>query len=384
MSKLNIFLAVALVVQIAAVFVIASPFEGAGMTSVERTQLFEGIDSTAVLGVTITDDEGDTIEMAKEGGTWVLTSADGYPLDEARLMPIIDKVVGVTGGRPVTRKAKNHKRLEVSDSNFQRKIRLTGDGGAELGTLVVGSSPNYNQNNVRLAGDDTVYLVNDLSTWDFATEASRWVDTQWLDVESGDITSLTISRDGESVTVSRGDDGGWNMTPAQAGEVAADKVEAVLRGLSSAYMDEPVGKDDGSYGMDSPTAVIEFVTSSVAEAPAAGEEGEEVATPELVVETHRITVGSKTDDDTGYYLTRSGSDYVVKLTASSVEQKFLKSVADFVADAPDADAAEADTPVDIEPFPTIDPGSGDAGGGDDGAGDDGAGDDETGSGNSDD
>ena len=361
MNKTNTILAVALIVQIGAILAFASPFGGREVESVERTKLFDGVDAASVLGIRITDDEGNTAELAKEAGAWVLASADGYPVDEARVTAMIDNVVGVQGGRPVTRKAKNHKKLEVAEGKFSRKVELTADGGKALGTFYLGSSPNYNQNNVRAGGSDVVYLATGLSAFDFAAEGTRWVDTQWLELEPDDITSVRITRGDESIAVSQGVDGAWQMTAPEAMSLPKDRVDAVLRSFRSTYLDAPVGKDDGSYGFDNPTATVESVVTMVPDAPEPAEGEEAAPAPDPVVETYTIEIGGKTDDDAGYYVKRSGFDFVATLTASSVEQKFLKSAADFQP-APEEEAGAGDgAPADGGGF-NFDLGGGEGGG----------------------
>jgi len=363
MNRLNTILAAVLVVQLLAILVFASPFGGGAPESLESTALFEGVEPDRVVRMAISDDEGNRVELAREAGDWVLASAGGYPADAARIDPLIEKVTGISGGRPVTRRAKNHAKLSVATSDFARKIELYGDGGAELGTLYAGTSPNYNQLHVRTAGDDAVYVASGVAETDFATSSSRWIDTRWLSLDPDEIRSLVIERGGDRIAIERGDDGGWRMTSPQERSLPVDRVEPILNQFRSAYLSRPVGADAGSYGFDAPTAVITIETATArSDTDDTGSEGEEGSEPEAepsdaeVFEVHRIFIGGEADGGDGYFAKRTGLDFVVKLMASSVESKFLKDVEDFLPE-PSDDASSDDGSSE-----SADPGEGDAGG----------------------
>ena len=198
MNRLNMILAAVLAVQLLAIFVFASPFGGGtSMESLESIELFEGIEPDQVVRMAITDGDENRVELAREAGDWVLASSDGYPADGERVAPILEKVTALTGGRPVTRRARNHAKLEVASSDYSRKIELFGDGGTALGTLFAGTSPNVNQLHVRPADEEAVYVASGLGVSDLATSPERWIDTRWLTLESDDIRSLVIERGGE-------------------------------------------------------------------------------------------------------------------------------------------------------------------------------------------
>ncbi len=362
MNKTNTVLALLLIGQIVAILVVVSPFGGADTATVERVSLVD-TEVDSVLSVTITDEGEEPLEIAKQGGAWVLASADGYPVDEALVEPLIQKILGMKTGRPVTRHAKNHKQLEVAESKYQRKIELAGDGGKAIATLYLGESPNYNQQNVRRSDSDVVYLVSGVAPADFSTTPSRWVDSQWFSVGDGDITSFELTQGDETVAASRAEDGAWRMTKPREAAVAVADVDPVLRGWKNVYLTEPVGKDDGSYGFEAPTAVLEFTVVTTpdpgpeSDAEEAGADGETpAADPEPVISSRRLVIGAETEG--GYFAKHDGSEFVVTLTAGSVEQKFLKSADDFAP--PPAEEASEDAEAPGEPGETSEPGDADA------------------------
>jgi len=368
MSLVNRVLAAVMAVQLVIVFLLVRPFREREMPSLVRTDLLEGIAADDVLGLSITDGEGESVSLEKQEGEWVLASAGGFPVDGSRVEPVVGKLISVSGGRPVTRKAKNHAKLEVDEDAFQRRVEMTGDAGKELATLYIGSSASGNQYNVRRAEDDVVYLAAGISTWDLGTDASRWVETRWLDLETDDMSELRIEHGDTLVHIRRGEDGGWRMLEPEDRELALEKVNPVLRKYRSAYFTDPVGRDDGSYGLDEPSGVVEITLTTYPEEeagaegedpeePSSGEgdaasadgEGEEGATPEPVIETHRLLVGRKTDEEDAYFAKKEDSEFVVTLTEGAVERMFFVTPDELLPDEEPADDAADDESTGDEP-----------------------------------
>jgi hypothetical protein len=354
MSKVNIVLAVVLAIQIVLILVVVSPFGESETGTVDRVELFDGVAAGDVLEMRITDDEGKSIDLAKEGGEWVVASAGGYPVKADKVEPVIEKILGLEGGRPVTRKPKNYVKLEVAEEKFQRKVELLGDGGREIGTLLVGASPNYNLRNVRREAEEAVYVVSGVTPWELATDATQWVDTRWLDFDSEGVRSLSLRHGDLSFEVVRGEDGGWRMTAPEDAPVTEERMEGIVRGFSSLYLSEVVGKgDDSEFGFDDPTAVVEIVVEK--EEPAeekAGDRGGEGdgsgadSDPEsgsetvVVTETHRVVIGAERDEESDYYAKRAGSDFVVTISSYTVENKFLRKLEDFLPAEEKAEGGE--------------------------------------------
>jgi len=369
MNRLNLLLGALLLIQVLLLVVVVRPFHAGEAAVTDRVALLEDLRPDDVLEVRITDADGKTVDIEKSGGAWVLGDAGGYPVKAEKVTSLLDDLLALQGGRPVTRQAKNFAKLEVSETKFERKVELLGDGARPLATLYVGTSPNYNLHNVRREGRDAVYAVAGVSPWELATTRGPWVETQWLEIEPDEVTSLSLRHGDASFEIARGEDGGWRMTVPEEVPVAKEKADSVVRGFASLYLTEPVGKgDDAAYGFDQPTAEVTLVVEhKVAETSGDQGEGEAQAESEpkagedevakTEAETIRIVIGKKRGEEPAdYYAKRSGSDFVVTLSSYTVESKFLRKLEDFVP-KPEEEAPEGEgTAAPAENTGEADPG----------------------------
>ena len=116
MKKVNMVLGGVLALQVVLILVVASPFRRGGGAAVTRLRVLEGVEPSGVVKLRITDDKGESVELGKKEGKWTLASAGGYPVKEDKVEPLLEKLVDLKGGRPVTRKAKNYTKLEVAEA----------------------------------------------------------------------------------------------------------------------------------------------------------------------------------------------------------------------------------------------------------------------------
>ena len=103
--------------------------------------LFPGLEADDIVALTIADGEGKSITLARlpspevgrgaggEGrGDWVLPDADDYPAQADKITPLLDKIVGLTTARLVTRTDASHKRLQVAPNDGSTWIRGVNSG----------------------------------------------------------------------------------------------------------------------------------------------------------------------------------------------------------------------------------------------------------------
>ncbi|MBC7261186.1 MAG: hypothetical protein H5T63_04150, partial [Chloroflexi bacterium] len=74
-----------------------------------------------IVAITVTDNEGKSVVLRQVAGNWVLPEADDYPLKAERITQALDKIVGLTTRRLVTRTEASHKRLQVASDGFLRR-----------------------------------------------------------------------------------------------------------------------------------------------------------------------------------------------------------------------------------------------------------------------
>jgi hypothetical protein len=307
MKRHNQILAGILVIQIILSVVVFWP-KSAATTASEP--LFPDLSADDIVALTVTDADDTGIQIKKVGEVWVLPDTDDYPAQADKITPLLDKIVGLTTGRLVTRTDASHRRLQVSPDDFMRRIDFeTADGTKR--TLYLGSSPQYGATHFRVEGQSETYLTSELSTWETKADATSWVDTTYLSVPEDDVTKLTLENANGTCTFMKDDEGKWTMAGLAADETLDEtKVTDLVRRAASVNMTSPLGKEEkASYGMDQPDAVVTLETED---------------------KTVTLRVGAKDPADNSYVVTSSESPYYVRVSEYSVKDLVEKTRDDFL------------------------------------------------------
>ncbi|NIO71411.1 MAG: DUF4340 domain-containing protein [Anaerolineae bacterium] len=310
MKRHNQILAGILVIQIILGIAVFWPRSAATGAS---EPLFPNLAAGDIVALSIVDADGNSIILRQVTGNWILPDADDYPAQADKITPLLDKIVGLTTGRLVTRTDASHKRLQVAPDDFVGRIDLeTADGTRR--TLYLGSSPRYGATHFRVDGQSETYLTNELSTWETKADAASWVDTAYLSVPRDDVTKMTLENTNGTFTFTK-DDEVWTMAGLAADETLDEnKVTALVQQAASVNMVRPLGKEEqAAYGMDEPNAVVTLETED---------------------KTITLRVGAKDPDDNSYVVISSESPYYVRVSGYSLNNLVENTRDDFLQAPP--------------------------------------------------
>jgi hypothetical protein len=315
MNRVNRILGIALVVQIILVALVFLP--RIIPASAESAPLFGDLTTDTISGLAVQDEAGNRVELVK-GETWTVAGTDGFPADAVKIDGFLTKVVGVTTNPLVTRTSASHKRLQVADDEFARRIDLTlADGSTR--TLFIGSSASGGSH-VRAGGQDDVYLARDLNSFDAGATAASWIDATYFSVAQDQVTALTLDNANGTFEFEKDASGNWTMSGLAADEVFnANNLTSLLSRIASLRMNQPLGKTaQPEYGLDEPAAVINVTTTITGT-------GESPTT-----QTVTLRIGAKDESGENYFVSSSESEYYVKVPAFGVEDFVTRTRADFV------------------------------------------------------
>ncbi len=163
--------------------------------------------------VTVTT-EGNTAVIARKDGTWVVESKYGFPANFGKLREQLLKLSDLKIGQIMTVDDAQKEELKVT-GNSAGSIVLSGAGNTQLASVILGDtrerpapegSPYGGYPDGRFVSADegkSVYLVGDaLTQW--SGDAMQWVDTELLNIQGVEVTSITITpADGEPIVLSR-------------------------------------------------------------------------------------------------------------------------------------------------------------------------------------
>ncbi len=307
MNRLNQILVGILVLQLVVAAVILWPRPAA---SGEGGSLFPGVEAEHIVGLTITSGGGQTIRLVKhDGGSasptaggWVLPEADDYPVQEGKVPPVLDKIVGLKAEGLVTQTSGSHRRLKVAEDSFERLVEFELDDGTRY-RLYVGTSPRYSVTHIRAEGQDEVYLTSELSAQDAGVEAANWVDRTYLEIPQDQIVAVTLENEnGRFEFIKEGET--WTMNGLAEDETLDQaSVTTLANRAALTTMVEPLGKEEkDSYGLREPSAVVVIRTHS--------DEGGD--------RTYTLSVGAKDPEDNSYVILSSESPYYVRVSEFAV------------------------------------------------------------------
>ncbi len=307
--------------------------------------LLPGYKTGDVTGVTITDDKGATVKLLKQGDKWVAPDAGDYPVDAAKITPVLDKLTGIKAGKPVATTAASLPQLQVADTKFQRRVDLT-KADNSMQSVFLGSAAGGQSVHVRLGGRTEVYIASGLGTWEVNADLLSWVNSAYLTVNTADITSLSLTNKNGSFNLTKDAQGQWQL----AGLGAADKLDqskatSLLTAASTINLTKPLGKtEDPAWGMKNPAAVLTLQVKS-----GASGSGTTTAAP-AQAKTITLTVGAQDAGDKSYVVKSSESEYYVRVAEFSVQDFVSRDKAGFLA-APPTPAAAPAGPAAATPTP---------------------------------
>lgn len=302
-------------------------------------KVFEGLDPAKVTKIKILGepkDAGDanqppqpSIELTKDGTTWGLASAEGYPADQTKVQEFLDKLAKLKTRGEVLHKSTFHRKLEVADDKYQRLVTLTADG-KEI-KFYLGTSPSFKNVHLRKAGSDDVLQVGELSTYEVGIRAWDWVDRTYVKIPENDIWSVHLVNKNGSIKLDKDAAGNWSVSGLN-GQLKKPAVEDLVRKAATVNLEEPVGKTDKpEYGLGAPLATVTLTTGT---SSVAGK------LPETV-KTEVITIGAKQEKENRYYVKSTTSNYVVSAAGWAVEP-FVNKQAKEMLDEPKKDDAKSE------------------------------------------
>jgi hypothetical protein len=302
MNRLNQILVVLLVLQlvVAAIILVPRPAPAG-----EGESLYPDVEADRIVGLTITDAQGETLQLAKHEGTWVLPGADDYPVPADKVPPVLAKLAALQAERLVTETPGSHNRLRVADDEFERLVEFELEDGSRY-RLYVGTSPSYSVTHVRAEGQDEVYLTSELALQDVGAAASTWVDRTYLDLPSDQIVALTVENQNGTLDLRNIGEAGWMLTD-QAEDETLDQgtVTSLANRTATITLLEPLGQEEKpEYGMDNPSAVVTIRTHNE-------EDGED--------QVYTLWVGAQNPEDNSYVIRSSESPYYIRVSEFSVQ-----------------------------------------------------------------
>jgi len=347
MTTLNKVLIALLVVQLGLVALCTTRQEAGTIGELEP--LLPDYDAESVSRVQIysATDGGDTtkpaIDLQKKDGAWVLAGHFDYPADGTAVTSLVGKIATMQARGPATTTSAGHKRLKVADDDYVRKVVLTNAAGET--TVYFGISPKFKKLNVRTAGSDDTYLVQQLTAQDANDQVSGWIDPVFVMIPVDTMTALTVENSKGIVSLERDADKRWQLAegaPLPAGKTAPvsikqKAVDDIAGKLGKIEIEDVVGTEaKPEFGLDNPAARVTIGMAGESSASGGGTDESEAPAREVRV----VEIGAEKDG--AYYVRVLDKPYIVTVKTASLKDVVDLEIGKLVDDA---------TPPPVTPKP---------------------------------
>jgi hypothetical protein len=271
-----------------------------------------GVSALDVVGEAgATGDERRTVKLAREGETWSVASAAGYPAKAEKVDEVLRLLSGIRVETPIAITAANHAALHVGDREFGRKVTVqTKDGAVDL---VLGSGPRSTVH-VRRADRPEVYAVRGLNLWSIPDEPRGYIETEFVEVSDEDLERVTVRNAHGELNLAKTPEG-WALAelPPRS-ELEEGAARSFLTAAGRLTLQRPVGRESKpEFGFEQGAIVTLLKTAK------------EGAEPETI----EYTIGNAADERS-YYARASSGEWVVTVPKWNAEQVRDKKPSDFV------------------------------------------------------
>lgn len=232
MNRINVILLGLLGLQVGAISL--SGMSSEPVAAFQRSLVVSGMVAEEIVGIDIASgEESVRLERASPTAPWTVASASGWRADGKKVDKALGEVLGLETADLISSTANHHVDLKVGDSDFERKITLTGAAGTR--EVVFGTSASGSGVHLRRGDETDVFAARDFSTWTLGTAANSWIDRNYLELPRDQISGVTIEA-GVRVALSKTDDG-WTVVvddaePAPAVQTVVDSILGKLERLT--------------------------------------------------------------------------------------------------------------------------------------------------------
>lgn len=157
-------------------------------------------------------DVSKTLQLSKVNSKWLMQEYYSFPVDEKKLVSLIDTLVDFKKSYPLGKTMIAAKQFKVTEDEYERKLLVYEDGKV-TNTVYIGSSPSFKKVYIRVNNDVLSYGVP-FNLFDAPFEAKDWVDRDHLQKQRNDVRAIAMA--GVQLT---NDNGNFKLATEPEGKV---------------------------------------------------------------------------------------------------------------------------------------------------------------------
>ncbi len=286
-----------------------------GQGPVEPERLLLMMQEVEVAELYIEDTAGNYMRIARVGEEeWVLPETNNYPVTAVLADQLVEDMVELDNFRPVTETKGSHERLRVAEDDFERKVTATMVDGTEA-VIFVGTTPLPRATHIRVAGDDRVFISDDLRHREVSLQPTYWVNTVYYSVDYSDVRKFTLTNPQGTFEFILGDDEEWQMKGLGLEEnFNPNNLISLVTTVSTISLTAPLGNEEKpEYGLLDPQATVWL------------EIQDEDATEEVT-----ITIGANTQKPNRVVIKTSDSPWFIEANRFTVDRLINRTREEFL------------------------------------------------------
>lgn len=326
--KFLLALGILLLVQIALAALVLIPWNTGPK---EPTLLLPAMQAAEVDELYIEDTAGNYVRLQRlSEEEWVLPEIDNYPINEVLGEQLTEDMKELDDLRPVTQTEASHARLRVANDDFERKVTATLTNG-EQAVIYVGTSPLPRSTHIRVAGDDSVFISDDLRHREVSLQYTFWVNTVYYSVDYSDVRKFTLINPQGRFEFTLDESEEWQMAGLEEGETFnPNNLISLITTVSTMSLTAPLGNvEKPEYGLLQPQATVLL----------------EVLDDDAVEEV-TIRIGSDTERPNRVVLKTSESPWFVEANRFTVDRLINRTREEFILQPRPTDGqGQSDSPA---------------------------------------
>ena len=177
---------------------------------------FLSFDPQQVTSLTLSNGEGSTLSVQKNGDSWVAASAGDAPVDATQVEELLQRLAAEKQGLAVATTASAAPRFHVAPDAFSSHLVLAGDSGV-LADFYVGTGAGYQRSHARRSDSDDIVIIG-VGEFELDPTLDNWLDKNVLKRDRDQVARMVFP----DFTLTRQDQG-WVLESASPGETVPDK-----------------------------------------------------------------------------------------------------------------------------------------------------------------
>ncbi|MEO1846342.1 MAG: DUF4340 domain-containing protein [Pseudomonadota bacterium] len=270
MTKLIRWLAVLLVLQLG--LVVGLNLTQTDLSAPPSQRLLISIGDIEIDQLTITDAQGEQVNLRKKEGSWIIPIDGDFPADQEKVENFLQRLLELQRGLPIGTTPAALRRFMVEENNFERRITLLSNEKL-IAEIFLGTSPRARMAHARSSKDASVFEIN-LATYEAPVKSEEWQDERVVQVPYPDIDAIDVPGV-ISLVRNRSVDTGTDTTPTTErwgsvelgpGEsIQQDGADTLAKSISVLRVIDVLGKDMKTiYELTPPqlTLVVKTITDA--------------------------------------------------------------------------------------------------------------------------